>query len=78
MTYLVDSFPQHAADELEQLQVVVLQVGGGRGVQPFLRRHTEQVQRRIKHPLDCLLQKLYVGRQVKNTSWNITIQIYDI
>lgn len=56
--YLIDRFSQHPADELEQLQVVLLQAGGGRRVQPLLAGRAEQVQRRIEHALYRLFQEL--------------------
>lgn len=56
-TDLINSFAQHPADELEQLQMVVLQAGRGRRVQALLARHAEQVQRRIEHTLYRLFQE---------------------
>lgn len=55
---LVHCFAQHPADKLKQLQMVLLHVAGGRRIQPLFGRRLEQIQRRIEHALDGLLQEL--------------------
>lgn len=52
--YLIDRFAEHPADELEELEVVLLQTGGGRGVEALLARHAEQVQGGVEYALYCL------------------------
>lgn len=55
---LVHRFAQHQADELKQLQMILLHVTGRRWIQALIGGGLEQIQRRIEDPLNRLLEEL--------------------
>jgi hypothetical protein len=53
--YLIDSLSQHLAHKLEQQQVVLLDVGRGRGIQLLLTGHLNTQQTRHVHHVQYTL-----------------------
>lgn len=57
--YLIYSLPQHLAHKLEELQVILMNIRCGRRVESLIPTGClEQIECRVKYPLDDLFQEL--------------------